>query len=113
MTVDVDVVVLATADEALRLVADLATTLFDPLFPGVEEVVARSFILPLRHRKTGIRVDLAIGMSGFEQEAVDRARMRPSCGWSRDRCLDRGVSRRFRPGPRACRATRPGATRRH
>ena len=73
MTVDVNVVVLATADEALRLVADLATTPFDPLFPGVEEVVARSFILPLRHRKTGIRVDLAIGMSGFEQEAVDRA----------------------------------------
>ena len=73
MTVDVDLVVLATVDEALRLVADLATTPFDPLFPGVEEVVAKAFILPLRHRQTLIRVDLAIGMSGFEQEAVARA----------------------------------------
>jgi hypothetical protein len=73
MTVDVDLVVLASVDEALRLVADLATTPFDPLFPGVEEVVAKAFILPLRHRQTLIRVDLAIGMSGFEQEAVARA----------------------------------------
>ena len=41
MTVDVDLVVVATVDEALRLVADLATTPFDPLFPGVEEVCER------------------------------------------------------------------------
>ena len=73
MTVDVDLVVVATVDETLRLVADLATTPFDPLFPGVEEVVAKAFILPLRHRQTLIRVDLAIGLTGFEQEAVARA----------------------------------------
>lgn len=73
MTVDVDLVVLASVDDALRLVADLAVTPFDPLFPGVEEVVTAAFILPLRHRQTGIRVDLAIGMSGFEQDAVARA----------------------------------------
>lgn len=73
MTVAVDLVVLASVDEAIRLVADLAMTPFDPLFPGVEEVVATAFILPLRHRQTGIRVDLAIGMSGFEQDAVARA----------------------------------------
>ena len=73
MTVAVDLVVLASVDAAIRLVADLASTPFDPLFPGVEEVVATAFILPLRHRQTGIRVDLAIGMSGFEQDAVARA----------------------------------------
>ena len=64
MTVDVDLVILADVDQALRLAQ---------LFPGVEEVVARSFILPLRHRATGIRVDVAIGMSGFERQAVSRA----------------------------------------
>ena len=73
MTVDVDLVVLATVEEALRLVHELDSTCFEPLFPGVEEVVTKSFILPLRHRSTGIRVDLAIGMSGFEQRAVHRA----------------------------------------
>ena len=44
-----------------------------PLFDGVEEVVASAFILPIRHRVTGVRVDLAICMSGFEREAVSRA----------------------------------------
>ncbi len=73
MTVDVDLVILADVDQALRLAQELSSTPFEPLFPGVEEVVARSFILPLRHRATGIRVDVAIGMSGFEQQAVSRA----------------------------------------
>jgi len=73
MTVDVDLVILADIDQALRLAQELSSTPFEPLFPGVEEVVARSFILPLRHRATGIRVDVAIGMSGFERQAVSRA----------------------------------------
>ena len=73
MTVAVDLVILATVDEALTLVRELGSTPFEPLFPGVEEVVTRAFILPLRHRLTGVRVDLAIGMSGFEQDAVARA----------------------------------------
>jgi hypothetical protein len=73
MTVDVDVVIIADVDRALELVRDITSTPFEPLFPGVEEVVAKSYILPLRHRTTGIRVDVAIGMSGFEQQAVGRA----------------------------------------
>ncbi|MFN9368003.1 MAG: nucleotidyl transferase AbiEii/AbiGii toxin family protein [Planctomycetia bacterium] len=73
MTVDVDLVMLADVDRALELVRDIGATPFEPLFPGVEEVVARSYILPLRHRTTGIRVDVAIGMSGFERQAVRRA----------------------------------------
>jgi hypothetical protein len=67
MTVDVDLMILADIDQALGLAQELSSTPFEPLFPGVEEVVARSYILPLRHRTTGIRVDVAIGMSGFEQ----------------------------------------------
>ena len=73
MTVDVDLVIEAGVDDALRLITTLPGTPFEPLFPGVEEVVASAFILPLRHRSTGIRVDLAIGMSGFEREAIGRA----------------------------------------
>jgi hypothetical protein len=73
MTVDVDLVVIADVDQALALVRDLPGTRFEPLFTGVEDVVSRSFILPLRHRSTGVRVDLALGMSGFERQAVARA----------------------------------------
>ena len=73
MTVDVDLVMLSDVERALELVREIDSTPFAPLFPGVEEVVARSSILPLRHRTTGIRVDVAIGMSGFERQAVRRA----------------------------------------
>lgn len=73
MTVDVDIVAIAEVDRALALVAELAATPFEPLFPGVEEVVSRSCILPIRHRATGVRVDLALGLSGFERQAVARA----------------------------------------
>lgn len=73
MTVDVDLVIQADVDAGLRLAKDLASTPFMPLFAGVEEVVTSAFILPLRHRTTGVRVDLALGMSGFERDAVSRA----------------------------------------
>lgn len=73
MTVDVDLVIQADVEDGLRLARDLPSTPFMPLFDGVEEVVASAFILPIRHRLTGVRVDLAIGMSGFEREAVSRA----------------------------------------
>jgi hypothetical protein len=36
-------------------------------------VVQKAFILPLRHRSTNVKVDLAIGLSGFEQQTVMRA----------------------------------------
>lgn len=73
MTVDVDLVIHADVNDGLRIVRDLSSTPFLPLFDGVEEVVTSAFILPLRHRTTGVRVDLAIGMSGFERDAVRRA----------------------------------------
>ena len=73
MTVDVDLVIAADLEAALRLARELPGTAFEPLFAGVEEVVNAAFILPLRHRTTGVRVDLAIGLSGFEREAISRA----------------------------------------
>jgi hypothetical protein len=40
MTVDVDLVVLATVEEALQLVHELDSTCFAPLFPGVASAAA-------------------------------------------------------------------------
>jgi hypothetical protein len=36
-------------------------------------VAQQAFLLPLRHRTTKVKVDLAIGLSGFEKQAVGRA----------------------------------------
>jgi hypothetical protein len=73
VTADVDYVVATSVERMLELVDKLDATDFAPLFAGVREVVEQSFILPVRHRATGIKVDLTIGLSGFEQQAVRRA----------------------------------------
>ncbi len=72
-TADVDLVIGINVDEALTLIGNLANSPFQPLFAGVEEVVSQAFILPLRHRLTGIKVDLSLGMSGFERQLIARA----------------------------------------
>ena len=72
-TADVDVLVGIELDEALRLLARLPSSPFQPLFPGVEEVLRASFLLPLRHSVTQVAVDIAVGLSGFEHQAIARA----------------------------------------
>jgi hypothetical protein len=73
VTADVDLVVAIDIPAALAIARDLDQTPFAPLFDDVSQVVERSFILPLRHRSTGVKVDISIGLSGFEQHAVTRA----------------------------------------
>ena len=69
MTVAVDLVVLASVDAAIRLVADLASTPFDPLFPGVEEEPAHG-----RPSKAAIS-------SGLGASPLDRSRSTSFRGW--------------------------------
>src|SRR5262249_33108130 len=72
-TADVDVVISADVQAGIRLAETLEGTKFQPLFAGVKDVVAQTFVLPLRHRNTGVKVDVALGMSGFEQQLINRA----------------------------------------
>jgi hypothetical protein len=73
VTEDVDIVVDCSVNQALELAESLHSRPFVPLFPEFEQVVRHSFILPLRHRDTGITVDLAIGVSGLERQVISRA----------------------------------------
>lgn len=73
VTADIDIVIATGVEDALGLLSATRVSSFEPLFPGVEEVVRQAFILPLRHRSTGVKVDLSIGMSGFEQQLITRA----------------------------------------
>lgn len=73
MTADVDLVILADVPRSLALARGLEGTDFRPLFDDVAQVVQKSFILPLRHRTTNVKVDLALGLSGFEQQIMSRA----------------------------------------
>jgi hypothetical protein len=73
LTADVDLVIDAEIDRALALVGSLPQSPFRPLFEDVYDVITRAFLLPLRHRSTNIKVDIAIGLSGFERQTVARA----------------------------------------
>jgi hypothetical protein len=72
-TADIDVIIGINVDRAVAFASGLEGTKFRPLFDDVTEVVERSFILPLRHRLSNVKVDLALGLSGFEQQALARA----------------------------------------
>jgi predicted nucleotidyltransferase len=72
-TQDVDFVLEIDVPRCLQLLDELGGTAFQPLFPEVAEVVEKAFLLPLRHTQTQTKVDLAVGMTGFEQAAIRRA----------------------------------------
>jgi hypothetical protein len=72
-TADIDGVVGIDLDAAIDLVRSLKASPFVPLFSDVEEVVRTSLIIPLRHRKTGLKVDLAVGLTGFGKQLIARA----------------------------------------
>lgn len=72
-TADVDAVIGVDLERALELLDAVQASRFSPLFPDAAEVVRASSILPLRHRDTGTTVDLAIGLTGFERQAIARA----------------------------------------
>jgi hypothetical protein len=72
-TADVDLVLGIDLDQARELLANVEESPFRPLFTDAQEVLETSFLLPLRHKESGIKVDLAIGMSGFEQQVIARS----------------------------------------
>jgi len=73
VTADIDMVIAVDVEGALSLATKLPQSNFKPLFDDVSDVIQRAFILPLRHRTTNIKVDLAVGLSGFERQVVARA----------------------------------------
>jgi hypothetical protein len=69
-TLDVDIIINCDVERGLELIRLLDSSRFRPLFHGVEQVLKTGLLLPLAHRETVIKVDLALAMSGFEQGAI-------------------------------------------
>src|SRR4030095_4691465 len=65
-------------NRGLELLSAVRSSAFAPLFAKAEDVVRTSFILPLRHLRTRVKVDLAIGLTRFERPLISRA-------WQEDR----------------------------
>ena len=73
VTVDVDLVIAAELTRSLELLGIIEQSPFRPLLANPAEIIEKSFLLPLRHRVTNVKVDVAIGLSGFERQAIARA----------------------------------------
>jgi len=69
-TEGIDLVLITDIQAALERVGVLSDTPLKPFFYEFERVLRTSYILTLEHQPTGVSLDLAIGVSGFEQQIV-------------------------------------------
>ncbi|WP_182871405.1 DUF6036 family nucleotidyltransferase [Rhodopirellula sp. JC639] len=72
-TEDIDLIALCNLDDALDLVESLGNCGFSPLLENYEQVARSALLIPVIDRSSGIQLDLAIGLSGFEKDIVERA----------------------------------------
>ena len=73
LTADVDALILLSVEELPALIAAAAQEGLAPRLEDAEEFARRHRVLLLRHRESGINVDLSLGMLPFEVEAVERS----------------------------------------
>ena len=72
-TEDIDLVLDCDVEAALSFLNSLDSDSFGPFFPEVEAVVRQCYILPLEDIQSKVKLDLAIGVSGFEKLIVERS----------------------------------------
>lgn len=72
-TEDIDLIVRCSLEAALELVRSLSQSSFQPLLENYEEVARSALVVPILNLENQIQLDLAVGLSGFEQEIVERA----------------------------------------
>jgi hypothetical protein len=73
VTEDIDIVVDCDIEKAIELLASLDTSVFRPFVDDADSIVRQHYILPIQDCVNQIRIDLAVGASGFEKMVVDRA----------------------------------------
>jgi len=73
LTADVDVVILLPIEDLPQLITAAEQEGFVPRIQDAEDFARRHRVLLLRHRASGINVDISLGMLPFEEEAVERS----------------------------------------
>ena len=73
VTEDVDCLLACDLADAVALLQTVDGSPFDLAFEDADRMLQTAFILPLDHLRTGVRLDLSVGLTLFEQEAVARA----------------------------------------
>jgi hypothetical protein len=70
MTTDIDAVVRGDAVDARKLLRVLARHGVEPRIEGAEAFAEKNLVLLLRHRPTGVDLDVSLGWTDFEREAI-------------------------------------------
>ncbi len=73
LTVDIDAVILLSIQDLPSLIQAAKEEGLDPRIDKADDFARRHHVLLLRHIKTGIPVDISLGMLPFEIEAVERS----------------------------------------
>ncbi|RLC79279.1 MAG: hypothetical protein DRI61_08240 [Chloroflexi bacterium] len=75
ITADVDVMILLSVDDLPAFLEAAAQEGLEPRIPDALDFARRHRVLLLRHRESGINVDISLGILPFEQEAVERSQV--------------------------------------
>jgi hypothetical protein len=70
MTTDIDAVVLGDAVDTAKLLRLLARHAVRPRIEGAEAFAEKNLVLLLRHVPSGVDLDLSLGWTDFEREAI-------------------------------------------
>lgn len=73
-TQDIDITIGLIPEELGKALDALPQEIFRLLPEDVEGFVQDTWVLPLEHRETGVRLDLIFSMTSFEREAIESAR---------------------------------------
>ena len=73
MTADADALLLISIDEVPMLIELAQAEGLHPRYADIVDFARRSRVVLLRHRESGIDVDISLGLLPFEIEAVERS----------------------------------------
>ncbi|MCJ7547414.1 MAG: nucleotidyltransferase [Deltaproteobacteria bacterium] len=71
-TEDIDITIALTPDEAEKILRAVDES-FTILPEDVQRFIRETWVLPLEHRETGVRVDIIFSITPFEREAIEKA----------------------------------------
>jgi len=72
-TQDIDVTIALTPREADKVLNSIEGS-FRVLPRDIEKFIRDTWVLPVEHHETGVRVDLIFSITAFEREAIEKAR---------------------------------------
>ena len=72
-TQDIDITIALTPDEAEKIIRAVDKS-FTILPEDVQRFIRETWVLPLEHRETRVRVDIIFSITPFEREAIEKAR---------------------------------------